>query len=566
MRGGSCISLIDRIIEGSLHFTMPSMLLLHPLHGIEDDDASDADVSMVPRHDMPESRDDERYEKQNQKQRSPRESEGSSTSNDKGNGSKISVLSFMTLRQWKQNGESGPNEAATKSHTNRAKDERHESLSLVPQVPMEDEVRSNRFHRKQLQPRFGKLGKKLIPNKVENTQIASTSATGGAADCFACDDDDDTLHSNEDIKYETMTAVTTPRTIGKTPLSLQGGDVILRRPSLSISKVKEGSSCEREQQAGHRGKTTNESTTLLAVSVKKSWLNDKVKARGEDAILYRRRSNGEESSTLSALVAERDEQIEKEMEILIDTILFKLKNQNARGDSGTDGKVDKDSGTDDSYLQDEVSSVVDPSNCTNIDLQSEAEKSLEAFINELDFLKCPFLDLNEAQGNKGREEDVLGSLHHYVTDSVKSVHVPSILTKSKSLISSSLNVGTSDKGLVQVFHATEIDESDGEEREEGYDIGAYTLEAATYMYDDTTLESTLDYTLDTYDETLGGDTFDGTLDMSVPYENEDFDAIMKLLKVRAAHQGISEENLWERIHSEQKKREGASSSSTLIEV
>jgi hypothetical protein len=98
---------------------------------------------------------------------------------------------------------------------------------------------------------------------------------------------------------------------------------------------------------------------------------------------------------------------------------------------------------------------------------------------------------------------------------------------------------------------------------------AYELPIAMDYTRNYTFDDTVNDTRSTLDDTLGGytaDTASGTLDPTRVYEHEEMNEIMRLLKARAAHTGLSNDELLERIETERNSRVSRVESKTLIEV
>lgn len=405
---------------------------------------------------------------------------------------------------------------------------------------------------------------------------------------------------------------------------------ILHLPSISVSTLQTNQDAEN-------------SSNVLAVSVKRSWLKEK-----QDAA-HRKHSNDEVSDgasldnlpeiaitvpdtrdddtlsltvdeddeELTAIEARRQERMKQEMDMLIDSVLFKLKDQKVTQELTKTTELTDQASTNDIVESEEEQSREElTSHCTRIvDLQFEAESNLAALVDELDS-RCSMFDMESsdfspavpfhcAPKSNHHRGDVLEAISGYIADSVKSVQLNRDTDRCKTNGSEAVS-HENNGGLYYVKSTDYTTTSRGSQEKEndpGYDLGGYTREASNFQYDTITMDDTfgdlsvastmdrtyayelpiaMDYTLnytfddtvnDTLEETLedtfGGytaDTASGTLDPTRVYEHADINEIMRLLKARAARTGLSNDELLERIETEQNSRVTRGESKTLIEV
>jgi hypothetical protein len=188
---------------------------------------------------------------------------------------------------------------------------------------------------------------------------------------------------------------------------------ILDLPSISVSTLQTNQDAENSSNA-------QENNMTLAVSVKRSWLKDK-----QDAA-HRKHSNDEVSDgasldnlpeiaiavpdtrdddtlsltvdeddeELTAIEARRQERIKQEMDMLIDSVIFKLKDQKVTQELTKMTELTDQASTNDIIESEEERSREElTSNCTRIiDLQFEAESNLAALVDELDS-RCSMFDM-----------------------------------------------------------------------------------------------------------------------------------------------------------------------------
>lgn len=351
---------------------------------------------------------------------------------------------------------------------------------------------------------------------------------------------------------------------------------ILEQPAITVSKVI--ATQDRETSLpGHNVSTMKRlSSMVLAISMKKSWLKNEENAEqtsrkvnteqassktntyhvdniskattldmpdtdDDDALSV---TDHEEEARLASLVAEREEQMEQEMDALINSILSKHKNQevnkvlddqrsndsNIESDNDLEKKIDK-----------QICRIL-PSSCTDIDFQKDAETHLAALVDKFDSLRCScgpeatklatffgitdesmevLTDRLSAVGEFAsceKDDAIEDSLKDYIADIAKSLQMEDVVESPHSSIEIALKNGASSDGDfitdLYLYKANSVDGGSSEET-----LGSDALES--------------------YDDTLYG------------YEEADFSEAMRLLKIRASHQGLSEAHLIERIRAEQ---------------